>query len=90
MDAIVQNMFEINYSQLIQYEILEKLVTCMSRKGPKVGQGMLDFVEDNCKILCFVNFFKFILVFFNNFFKIFFYICAVVVNKSYIIIGKGA
>ena len=27
MDAIVQNMFEINYSQLIQYEILEKLVT---------------------------------------------------------------
>ena len=23
----VQNMFEINYSQLIQYEILEKLVT---------------------------------------------------------------
>ena len=27
MDAIVQNMFEINYSHLIQYEILEKLVT---------------------------------------------------------------
>ena len=27
MDAMVQNMFEINYSQLIQYEILEKLVT---------------------------------------------------------------
>ena len=27
MDANVQNMFEINYSQLIQYEILEKLVT---------------------------------------------------------------
>ena len=27
MDAIVQNMFEINYSQLTQYEILEKLVT---------------------------------------------------------------
>ena len=27
MDAIVQNMFEINYSQLLQYEILEKLVT---------------------------------------------------------------
>ena len=27
MDASVQNMFEINYSQLIQYEILEKLVT---------------------------------------------------------------
>ena len=27
MDAIIQNMFEINYSQLIQYEILEKLVT---------------------------------------------------------------
>ena len=26
MDAIVQNMFEINYSQLVQYEILEKLV----------------------------------------------------------------
>ena len=30
MDAIVQNMFEINYSQLIQYEILEKLVTLIS------------------------------------------------------------
>ena len=27
MDVIVQNMFEINYSRLIQYEILEKLVT---------------------------------------------------------------
>ena len=27
MDANVQNMFEINYSHLIQYEILEKLVT---------------------------------------------------------------
>ena len=27
MDAIVLNIFEINYSQLIQYEILEKLVT---------------------------------------------------------------
>ena len=27
MDANVQNMFEINYSQLVQYEILEKLVT---------------------------------------------------------------
>ena len=27
MDAIILNMFEINYSRLIQYEILEKLVT---------------------------------------------------------------
>ena len=27
MDVNVQNMFEINYSHLIQYEILEKLVT---------------------------------------------------------------
>ena len=27
LDAIVQYMFEINYSQLIKYEILEKLVT---------------------------------------------------------------
>ena len=27
MDANVQNMFEINYSLLIQYEILENLVT---------------------------------------------------------------
>ena len=27
MDAIILNIFEINYSQLIQYEILEKLVT---------------------------------------------------------------
>ena len=26
MDAIILNMFEINNSQLIQYEILEKLV----------------------------------------------------------------
>ena len=46
MDEFILNIFEINYSQLIQYEILEKLVTCMSRKGPKVGPGMLDFVED--------------------------------------------
>ena len=30
MDAIVQNMFEINYSRLIQYEILEKLVTSIA------------------------------------------------------------
>ena len=29
MDATVSNMFEINYSQLVQYEILEKLVTSM-------------------------------------------------------------
>ena len=27
MDAIILNMFENNYSQLIHYEILEKLVT---------------------------------------------------------------
>ena len=27
MNVIVLNIFEINYSQLIQYEILEKLVT---------------------------------------------------------------
>ena len=27
---VFRNMFEINYSQLIQYEILEKLVTFMS------------------------------------------------------------
>ena len=31
-DAIVQNMFEINYSHLIQYEILEKLVTYMDQR----------------------------------------------------------
>ena len=30
MDAIILNMFEINYSRLIQYEILEKLVTFIS------------------------------------------------------------
>ena len=30
MDAVIMNMFEINYSQLIQYEILEKLVTYIS------------------------------------------------------------
>ena len=34
MDAIVQNMFEINYSQLIQYGILEKLVTFILKGGP--------------------------------------------------------
>ena len=34
MDAIVQNIFEINYSQLIQYEILKKLVTYMSMQSP--------------------------------------------------------
>ena len=35
MDAIILNMFEINYSQLIQYEKLEKLVTLMtSHKHP--------------------------------------------------------
>ena len=28
-NAIVLNIFEINYSRLIQYEILKKLVTCM-------------------------------------------------------------
>ena len=33
MDANVQNMFEINYSQLIQYEILEKLVTLILSRG---------------------------------------------------------
>ena len=27
MDAIILNIFEVNYSQLIQNEILEKLVT---------------------------------------------------------------
>ena len=27
MDAIILNIFEISYSKLIQYEILEKLVT---------------------------------------------------------------
>ena len=27
MSVIILNIFEINYSQLIQYEILEKLVT---------------------------------------------------------------
>ena len=32
MDAIVQNMFEINFSQLIQYGILEKLVTYIFKK----------------------------------------------------------
>ena len=29
LDTIVQNMFGTNYSQLIQYEILEKMVTCI-------------------------------------------------------------
>ena len=30
---LIQNMFEINYSQLIQFEILEKLVTCIDQIG---------------------------------------------------------
>ena len=30
--SLFQNMFEINYSQLIEYEILEKLVTLITRK----------------------------------------------------------
>ena len=29
MDAIILNIFELNYLQLIQYEMLEKLVTCI-------------------------------------------------------------
>ena len=33
MDAIIQNMFEINYSQLMQYEVLEKLVTFIHRQS---------------------------------------------------------
>ena len=28
---------------------VENSVTYMSRKGPKVGQGMLDFIED-CRV----------------------------------------
>ena len=41
-----QNMFEINYSQLIQYEILEKLVTCIvnSQRDPA-------FCIGNCNIV---------------------------------------
>ena len=35
MNPIVQNMFEINYSRLIQYEILEKLVTFFRRNEVK-------------------------------------------------------
>ena len=35
MDAIILNIFEINYSQLIRYEILEKLVTLMDSLGPE-------------------------------------------------------
>ena len=35
MDAIILNIFEINYSQLIRYEILEKLVTSMDSLGPE-------------------------------------------------------
>ena len=31
MDAIILNMFEVNYSQLILHEILEKLVTYIDR-----------------------------------------------------------
>ena len=32
MDAIILNMFEINYSQLIQYGILEILVTLILKQ----------------------------------------------------------
>ena len=31
MNVVILNIFEINYSQLIQYEILEKLVTYISK-----------------------------------------------------------
>ena len=44
MDAIIQNMFEINYSQLIQYEILEKLVTFNYQKWDKESDGWFDKV----------------------------------------------
>ena len=33
MDVIILNIFEIRYSQLIQYEILEKLVTFTPTDG---------------------------------------------------------
>ena len=42
MDAIVQNMLGINYSQLIQYEILEKLVTFMSMNIVRAGVECLE------------------------------------------------
>ena len=43
MDAIILNIFEINYSQLIQYEILEKLVTCMDMvKNDQTYNGKVD------------------------------------------------
>ena len=32
MDAIILSMFEINYSRLVQYEILEKLVTFIPKE----------------------------------------------------------
>ena len=41
MNTIVQNMFEINYSRLKQYEILEKLVTGI----PEIVDEAVDFVH---------------------------------------------
>ena len=37
MGDFILNIFEINYSQLIQYEILEKLVTYMSQAEIEPG-----------------------------------------------------
>ena len=45
MDAIVQNLFEINYSQLIQYKIFEKLVTSIIlSKQRKVGGKIVPLI----------------------------------------------
>ena len=49
MDAIILNMFEINYSRLIQYEILEKLVTYIGKPYSAIPRNVI--------IACFLSFF---------------------------------
>ena len=51
MDAIVLNIFEISYSQLIQYEILEKLVTYTISSQYEYGKKGLE--RDLTQIVCF-------------------------------------
>ena len=57
MSVVILNIFEINYSQLIQYEILEKLVTyiCVNKKTLNLAyssfkeQFKTDFIDsDSC------------------------------------------
>ena len=50
MNAIVLNIFEINYSQMIQYEILEKLVTFIVSYG--FAKCRREIVRNKGEVLC--------------------------------------